>query len=593
MREAFGNAAPKQAGGGILKGDYLRSGVSWGSTRKGYALWIAFLLSVTFFFFLLPLLRLFALSAFEGGRLDLGLYGKVLSETRIQVGILSTAKIVGVSAVLSVFIGLAEAWLMAYTDVRGKAFLRVFFVLPFVIPSYITSLAWSRFLGPSGFLSQITGWNVPVIYGYWGIVWVMGICHAPLAYMFCLNALRKIPREAEWAARCSGYGPWRTFLRVTMPYAMPGIAGGAMTVVLAGLDNFGIPAFLGGRKGINVLSTLIYQEIVGFGPSAFRRAACLSFVLGVMALACCFVLRRLLRHGETLESLAPDTSPRCFLGGTRWKVETLVWSFVVVTSLLPLFSMVATSLLRAYGLKLSPENLSLKNFVFLLHNPKSLGALRNSGVLAFITGFCALLTGSVAAWGRARHPGFAFRAIEAAFALPFVLPGAVFALATIIAWIEPLPGWRPGIYGTTTLLAITYVVRFSVLQLRATMSALQQVDRSAEEAARVCGAGVWRRWGRILVPLLSPGLLSGFVMTATHALTELTISSILGSPGSETVGMVILNFEQSGNVVVSCAFSTLVLGMLGLLSLFAWGLSSRRSQVKEIREIREIGERAA
>jgi iron(III) transport system permease protein len=67
-------------------------------------------------------------------------------------------------------------------------------------------------------------------------------------------------------------------------------------------------------------------------------------------------------------------------------------------------------------------------------------------------------------------------------------------------------------------------------------------------------------------------------MTATHALTELTISSILGSPGSETVGMVILNFEQSGNVVVSCAFSTLTLGMIGLLSLFAWGLSSRCSK---------------
>ena len=525
------------------------------------------MLAATFFFFLLPLVRLFALSFFEGGTFDLSLYVRVLSEPRVRTGITNTIGIVAISTVLAVFIGLTEAWFVSYTDIRGKTILHVLFILPFVIPSYITSLAWSRFLGPAGFLAQLTGWNIPTAFGYWGIVWVMGICHAPIAYMFCLNALQKIPREVEWAARCSGCGAWKTFLTVTLPCAMPGLAGGAMTVTLAGLDNFGIPAFLGGRRGINVLSTLIYQEIVGFGPSAFRRAACLSFILSVMALACCFILTKLLRSSGTLESLVPDKQSRCSLGNMRWKAETLIWTFVVVTSLFPLFSMVATSMLRAYGLQFLPENLSLRNFVFLLNNPRAIGALRNSATLALFTGCCALVTGSIAAWGRSRYPGSIFRAIEASYALPYVLPGAVFALAMIIAWIEPLPGWRPGIYGTATLLAITYVVRFSVLQLRATTSALQQVDRSVDEAARMCSASPWGRWGRVLIPLITPGLIAGFFMTATHALTELTVSSILGSPGSETIGMVILNFEQAGNVVVSSAFSTLVLGMLALFSL--------------------------
>jgi iron(III) transport system permease protein len=532
-------------------------------------------LAVTFFFFLLPILRLFALSVLDGGTFSIGLYGKILTEPRIRAGIANTLGIVALSTALSVLAGGAEAWLIAYTDVRGKTALNVLFMLPFVIPSYITSLAWSRLLGPSGLLAQVTGWNVPAIYGYWGVVWVMGICHAPIAYMFCLNALRKIPREAEWAARCSGCGGLRAFASVTLPCAMPGIAGGAMTVALAGLDNFGIPAFLGGRKGINVLSTLIYQEIVGFGPSAFRRAACLSLILGVMAIACCFALRRLLRSSGPLESLAPDRRPRCALGRARWMVEALVLAFVIARSLLPLFSMTVTSLLRAYGLKLHPANMTLKNFAFLLSNPKAVGALYNSGGLALLTGCCALFTGSAAAWGRARRPGFEFRVIEGAFALPYVLPGAVFALATIIAWIEPLPGWRPGIYGTSALLAITYVVRFSVLQLRATASALQQVDRSVDEASRMCGAGAWGRWGRVLAPLIAPGLISGFFMTSTHALTELTVSSILAPPGAETVGMVILNFEQSGNVVASCAFSTLALGTLGLLALPALCLRMR------------------
>ena len=95
-----------------------------------------------------------------------------------------------------------------------------------------------------------------------------------------------------------------------------------------------------------------------------------------------------------------------------------------------------------------------------------------------------------------------------------------------------------------------------------------------EEAASVCGAGRWACWRRILIPLISSGLLSGFFMTTAHALTELTVSSILGALGAETVGMVVLNFEQAGDVALSCAFSVLVLGLLALLLLA--GLALRR-----------------
>ncbi len=552
----------------------LREGRGCFSLRRFPGGWsVAFTLPL-FFFFVLPFLRLFWLSVWSDGGPTLGLYADLAASERVRAGILNTIGIVGASTLLASSVGLVQAWLIAHTDIRGKRILEGLFIMPFVIPSYITSLAWARFAGPGGFLAQLTGWNVPSAYSWQGIVGVMGICHAPLAFLFCLNALRKVPREAEWAARCSGAGPWRTFRSVTVPSALPGIVGGAMTVLLAGLDNFGIPAFLGARKNINVLSTLIYQEVVGFGPSAFGRAAALSVMLGGLALLSCAVLWRFLRRGEVLESLVPDRQPRCELGRLRPWVEGLLWAFVALTSLLPLASMLAASLLRAWGLSFATANLSLDNFAFLLGDPKALGALGNSFRLALFTGVCAIFIGSAVAWGRVRRPGIAFRFAEAALSLPFVLPGTVFALAMILAWVEPLPGWRPGIYGTTTLLAIAYVVRFSVLQFRASASALQQVDRSVEEAASVCGAGRWACWRRILIPLISSGLLSGFFMTTAHALTELTVSSILGALGAETVGMVVLNFEQAGDVALSCAFSVLVLGLLALLLLA--GLALRR-----------------
>ena len=125
-----------------------------------------------------------------------------MAESKYRLGANQTAidlidgmDTIGASTLLASSVGLVQAWLIAHTDIRGKRILEGLFIMPFVIPSYITSLAWARFAGPGGFLAQLTGWNVPSAYSWQGIVGVMGICHAPLAFLFCLNAV--MPKTAE------------------------------------------------------------------------------------------------------------------------------------------------------------------------------------------------------------------------------------------------------------------------------------------------------------------------------------------------------------------------------------------------------------
>ncbi|MDR1514260.1 MAG: iron ABC transporter permease [Synergistaceae bacterium] len=556
------------------------------TTRLGYtrqaSLWSLLFCALVAFFFMLPLARMFLLSVWRDGSLSVGEYADLLGARSVRAGIVNTVGITLLSTILAMSIGLLEAWLIAYTDLRGKFALEIFFMLPFMIPSYITSLAWSRMTGASGMLTEMLGFYVPSVRSYWGIVWVMAICHAPLGYLLCLSALRKIPRDLEWAARAAGCSRSGAFFHVTLPLVLPGLVGGGMIVLLAGLDNFGIPAFLGSDKGINVLSTLIYQEIAGFGPSAFQRASCLSAILGFLALFCCGAIWLLGRSGYITESVAEDRLPRSALGRARVPVEIAVWLFILITSLLPLAAMLCTALLKAYGVKLAAGNITLDNFAFLLGNKKALGALKNSFLLAGSTGIAACIIGSAVAYGRVRVGGWRFRFMEAAFSLPYVLPGGVFALSMIISWIEPIPGWRPGIYGTVWLLGGAYIIRFTLLQFRAVTSAMMQVDASVEEAASICGARAPTRWAKILAPLLASGIVSGFFMTTTHAFTELTVSSILGALGSETVGAVVLNFEQSGNVTVSCAFSAMVLAALALFSLPNIALHLLRTKRKKL-----------
>ncbi|MOA20082.1 putative 2-aminoethylphosphonate transport system permease protein PhnV [compost metagenome] len=147
----------------------------------------------------------------------------------------------------------------------------------------------------------------------------------------------------------------------------------------------------------------------------------------------------------------------------------------------------------------------------------------------------------------------------------------------ILVWMEPIPGWNPGIYGTTTILLIAYICRFLILQIRAGVTAFMQVDASIEEAARISGAGQWKRWKAILLPLLLPGLLSGALLVFLTALTELTVSALLYSSGSQTIGVTIFGFEQAGNTLYSTALSSLIVvlifigaGLFQLLQKFSF-----------------------
>lgn len=551
-----------------------------GASSASHKIGIALGIVATFFFFVLPIIKLILLSVQGEQGLSLNYYSELLQQERFWRTMKHTFVIVIGSTLLSVVLGVTAAWLMAYTDLSHKRLLHLLMLLCFVLPSYVLTLSWSSFMSPQGWMASLLQWFHPgakpwSMYSVGGIIFVMGIHHFPLVYLFTVNVLKKIPRDLEWAASTGGAGRWKTFVRITMPLALPGVTAGGLLVFLASLDNFGIPAFLGTPVNISVLSTLIYEEIIGFGPSAFGRGASLSVILGLIAVVGTILQWFSVRRSKQAEALRADEKPRYALGKHRYWVSPLLWGSLIFITIIPLVAMVSLSLKKSYGGK-GFGNLTLDNYRYiLLDNPSTWKSIQNSLMLSFTTLIVCLVIGTLFAYFRVRRPSKINRLAELAISVPYTLPGIVFALSMILVWMEPIPGWNPGIYGTTTILFIAYVCRFLVLQIRAGVTAFTQVDASMEEAARISGAGVWRRWRKILLPMLLPGLLSGALLVFLTALTELTVSALLYSSGSQTIGVTIFGFEQAGNTLYSTALSSLIVflifagaGLLGLLQKF-------------------------
>ncbi|AHV95707.1 ABC transporter permease [Paenibacillus sabinae] len=533
--------------------------------------WAARLLGVpaVLLLFVFPVAKLVWLSFQSDAGITLAHYRELIHQERFWITLQSTVTVVLGSTALSLLLGTVFAWFVAYTDIGRKRMLHPAILLCFILPSYVLTLSWSSFIGPQGWVSQLLQWINPGLtpwsmYSMGGIIFVMGIHHFPLVYMLTLDVFRKIPRDLEWAARAGGLGKFKTFCRITLPLALPGLTAGGLLVFLASLDNFGIPAFLGTPVNISVLSTLIYEEIVGFGPSAFARGASLSVLLGTAAVLGSLLQWMLLRKSHAPDAVQPDSVPRYSLGKFRKPVSAALWAFLLLITAVPVSSMISLSLKRAYGLGLTASNLTFDNYRYILfENPRVWTSIQNSLILSLVTMLVCLAAGSLFAYLRVRKPSPWTKAAEIAASVPYTLPGIVFALSMILVWMEPIPGWNPGIYGTMSILFIAYICRFLILQIRTGVTAFMQIDASIEEAARVSGAGIRRRWTAVLLPLVLPGLLTGGILVFLMSLTELTVSALLYASGSQTIGVTIFSFEQAGDTLYSTALSSLIVALIG------------------------------
>ncbi|MGP7817116.1 ABC transporter permease [Niallia sp. 01092] len=533
----------------------------------------AFVLVLLAIFFMVPIIRLLWMSFLCENSISFVNYVNILSEKATWSMLGNTFFIVSGATLIALLLGVVMAWIVAYSDIRFKKGLQFLIILPFVIPSYIVTLSWTQFTKENGFLMKLLSllpWSMESInlYSYEGIILVLAISHYPLVFLFTANVLRRIPRDLEYAVRSSGGSSSTIFRKVTLPLAFPGIVSGGLLAFLTNLDNFGIPAFLGIPANINVLSTAIYQEIVGFGPNSFARAATLSVILGIVALLGTFLQWILLRRSKQGETTVLDMNPRFSFGKYRLTVEIIIWVFLIFISIVPILSMLASSLIKAYGLPFNLDNITLDHYRYVLFKyDKAQQAIFNSLKLSVFTMIICLIIGTAVAYYRVRKNNFTTKWMEIIIGIPYALPGMVLALSMIFAWTQPIPGWNPGIYGSIWILIIAYVTRFMILQIRGSMTAMSQVSLDMEEAAHVSGASGINKWRNIMLPLLMPGVVSGAFLVLVTTLTELTVSSLLWSSGSETIGLIIFNFEQAGYTTYSTAFSVCIIGTMLLLSI--------------------------
>jgi iron(III) transport system permease protein len=188
-----------------------------------------------------------------------------------------------------------------------------------------------------------------------------------------------------------------------------------------------------------------------------------------------------------------------------------------------------------------------------------------------------MLLAALTAWVTTKTKVAGRGAIEALTFIPWAFPGTALAIGLLWTYVYvPLP-----IYGTLWILLIGYITRFLPYGLRTMTSTIVQLHDDLAQASMACGAGFLTTFRRILLPLLRPGFIAGWIILATIFLREFSTSIFLYSPGSEPLGPLLYHFYVDGNLGPMCSLALIVSLICIILILLARKIGKVGSEFQE------------
>jgi len=480
------------------------------------------------------------------------------------------------TACFSFVIGTTLAWINERTNTPFKGLVFALSLIPLVIPSILFTVAWILLASPQIGIINLTlqGWlglaQPPFdIYSLPGMIWVDGLHYSPMAFLLMTAAFRAMDPSLEESATMSGAGVLQVVRRVTLPMTWPAIVATILILFIRAIEAFEVPALLGLPVGIEVFTSAIYQAVHRYPSQVGLASAYAMALLAITSVGVYFVSRLSGRGSKYATMTGKGFRPRQIdLGSWRWFTAALFIGYFLLIVALPFAVLVWSSFQRFYTVPSMEalQNLTLDPYRFILSYPNLWRTVGNSLMLSFGAATVVMLVTSVICWivVKTQIPGRWL--LDNVASLPIVFPGLVLGLSIMIFYLNV----DIGIYGTIWIMLIAYITRFMPYGLRYSTTSMVQIHKELEESAAMCGASWTATFRRVILPLLKPGLLAGWIYVMIVSIRELSTSILLYSPDTQVISIVIWELWENGQYVELSA-----LGVLFIIALFVLVLATQ------------------
>lgn len=464
------------------------------------------------------------------------------------------AMLVGIGVIL---VGAGCAWLTTVCRFPMARFFQWALLLPLATPAYVMAYAYTDFLqfaGPvQGALRAATGWRAgdywfPDVRSLGGAAFVLAFVLYPYVYLLARTAFLEQSSSALESARLLGHGPWRSFFRIALPLARPGIAAGTALCLMETLADYGTVAYF----GVDTFSTGIFRAWFSLGDPVAAAQLGALLLAGIVAV---LAVERWARGSAAFHSSGRRRGTTYSLRGGKALGAWLACA-------LPLglgFLLPAALLVR---LALQEEKIALTaHFARLAWNSFTLAALA-----ALIAVACALVIGYAARM----RPGFVTRIASRMAGAGYAIPGVVVAVG-VMAPLTRVDQWIGAgkllLSGTILALLYAYLVRFLAVALQSVDAGLARIRRSMDDAARSLGAGLAATLARVHAPLLGRSLIAAALLVFVDVMKELPATLALRPFDFDTLAVQTFNLAKDERLA-EASIPALAIVAVGLIPVF-------------------------
>ena len=482
---------------------------------------------------------------------------------------LNTLYLVAGTVPLSFLIALPLVWITSRTDTPLKGLIEIAALLPFITPPLIGAVAWSLLAAPRTGLVNVfarqLGATSPIvnIYTMGGLIFVMSLYLSPYVFVTVKAVMERMDATLEDASRIAGGSIAQTARNILIPLSMPAILSAGILVFTRAMEEFAIPGVLGAPSGIYTITTYIYYQAISYVPPRYEVAALLATLLMTVTALCLVVQSRILGGRQRYTTVAGKGQPPRVPRLGRWRYVTMAYAllYIGLTVVLPYLVLIYAAFIDTWGQVPAISNLTLANVVATFDPVLTVrSGLFNSLLLAFLGATFATCLTVIISYTISKGSFWSRNLLDFVSSIPLAMPGPVIAIAVLWAYLHP-----PFIlYGTLWILLIAYVTHFLPYGVRTITVSFRQVSVELERSASVCGAGRLAVFRDILLPLIRPGILAGWMLMFVSMMRELSSSIFLFVPGTETVAVTLLEMWQEARFA-NVAVLALTLIMISVL----------------------------
>ena len=508
---------------------------------------IILIILLVLLFIFWPIICVIKESFLRDGNFTLNLYKDVFKNNKKLI--YNSVFIALVCTIFTTLISISIALYASFSSGRIRKIITVTLMLTMISPPFVSSLAYINLFGRRGFIThgilKLTlntyGWQCIVIMETLGLV--------SMSSLLLIGIIRGVDKNFIDASLDLGGGLNYTLIRIVLPIIKPGIIVVALLAFVRSLSDFGTPMIIGGS--FQVLSTEVYMNIIANGN--FAMAAAMSVLILIPSLIAFLIYRFYINKFEVFSK----DSKKLFSEGYEYKLKG---TFAIILKIITCLFLLVMALQYTSIFLSAITKYKFNKMHFTLDSIKrvyeyNLSSFGRSIIYSLITGLIGSLLGIFICYYVDRRKVIGGEFIDFISTLPYIIPGTFFGIGYIFAFNKyPLE-----FTGTAFIVIANCIFKQIAMTTKVSSAVLSGIDSQIEEAGKDLGASNIFIIKDIILPMLKPAFLVGFINNFTSTMTTIGAIIFLIYPGQKVATVELFDAIQSGEYGVGSVMASLII----------------------------------